>query len=473
MASTPGPSRFRHRIREIELSPSLSTRDVAIKLLVDGTTTYKPRSIEAGQPLCWKNQLLICDVALDTEISIHVIEKRRLHQDQVRVLKYRVADVANTDEISLESDDRALSATLRFFGNEMAKDWCTRALAKVPSAQGGMSSLVGKTDRAFQALISFGDVIGMLDPTRSANIVIGLCSEAWENLEQQRRQNIALNDLVEGLAAIIPSINSAEELANANLGRTITDMLYLIEDVSVFILGYKSDGSFAQPMYSPFNSSIREKADAFIARFQKLKDGFDRGIHLQTLKTQQLEKLNELNPVGHASYNPDRACMPNTRMHIIDAILDWAQNDNEATHIYWIHGFAGLGKSSVATSVCQRLEDQGILAASFFCRRDDPDLRDPRRVLNTIVYGLATRYEPYGLKVAKAIQDDAQLCASHIQRRYAGLVHKPRQSLGKTGPGCTYVIVVDALDECEGRDNRAPLLACLRSMGQLVPWLKL
>ncbi|KAG8741983.1 hypothetical protein FRC10_002141 [Ceratobasidium sp. 414] len=233
---------------------------------------YKPRLIQANQRLCWTNQLLICDVTLDTEISIRVIEKRLLHEDQVGVLKYRIADIANMDEISLESHNRGFTTTLRFFGNEMAKDWYTRALARVQpaQAQGAISSLVEKTDNAFQALINFGDVIG-------------------KHLGQQRRQNIALNDLVERLAAIAPSLHSAEELANADLGRTITDMLYLIEDVSVFILGYRSDGSFAQSMYSPFKSSTQETANAFIDRFQRLKDGFDRGIHLQTLKTQQLE----------------------------------------------------------------------------------------------------------------------------------------------------------------------------------------
>ncbi|KAG8741986.1 hypothetical protein FRC10_002144 [Ceratobasidium sp. 414] len=278
-----------YEVSKIELNPTLSRRDVAAKIVVNGTTTHKLRSIEAGQPLCWKNQLLICDVALDAEILIHLVEKRRLHQDQVGVLKYRIADVANVDEISLESNNRAFTATLRFFGNEMAKDWHARALAEVRPTQGGISSLIGRTDRAFQALINFGDVIGKFDPTGSANIVVGLCGEAWEHLGQQRRQNVALNDLVQGLAAIVPSLHSAEELASANLGRTAADMLYLIEDVSVFILGYSLDGSLAQSMYSPFNSSTQEKADAFIARFQKLKDEFDRGIHLQTLQTLQLE----------------------------------------------------------------------------------------------------------------------------------------------------------------------------------------
>jgi hypothetical protein len=183
--------------------------------------------------------------------------------------------------------------------------------------------------------------------------------------------------------------------------------------------------------------------------------------------------LKELCPVGHASYNPDRLCIPGTRVHVINTIDSWSQDGSTEQRLLWIYGFAGLGKSSIATSVCQRLEEQNVLAASFFCKRDDPELRDPPRLLNTIVYGLAIRYKPYAKRaVTNAIQEDMQLCTSHIQRRYKGLVQNPLKSLGMTRSVDPLVIVVDALDECEKVESRGSLLKHLRDMCELVPWLK-
>ncbi|KAG8708617.1 hypothetical protein FRC09_001132 [Ceratobasidium sp. 395] len=184
-------------------------------------------------------------------------------------------------------------------------------------------------------------------------------------------------------------------------------------------------------------------------------------------------EIDELEPVEHARYNPGQACMSGTRAALIDNIISWAQNDTAQKRIYWIYGFAGLGKTSVAASVCRQLDGQNMLAASFLCKRDDPDLRNPLRIFNTIVHGLATCYKPYGLAVARAIRGDVQLCSSHIPRRYIGLVKKPVQSLLDTGPASIYTVVVDALDECEGSDTRASLFSYLRNMSQLMPWLKL
>jgi hypothetical protein len=182
--------------------------------------------------------------------------------------------------------------------------------------------------------------------------------------------------------------------------------------------------------------------------------------------------LEKLSPVGHATYNPHRVCIPGTRVHVVDGIASWSQNGNTDERLLWVYGFAGLGKSSIAASVCERLEEQNILAASFFCKRDDPELRDPHRLLNTIVYGLASSYSPYERAVTKAIQEDLQLCTSHIQRRYKGLVHNPLKIIGVSPSASTFVIVIDALDECEKGESRGQVLKCLRDLCQLVPWLK-
>ncbi|KAG8794017.1 hypothetical protein FRC12_000806 [Ceratobasidium sp. 428] len=180
-----------------------------------------------------------------------------------------------------------------------------------------------------------------------------------------------------------------------------------------------------------------------------------------------------LAPTGHASFNPDRACMPDTRVRTIDDILAWSHDFDSNQRLLWVYGFAGLGKTSIAASICKRLEEQDMLAASFFCKRDDPAQRDARCVLNTIVHGLAIKCSAYKQAVVKAIQADSQICTGYMQRRYTSLVEEPLKSTNQLNTTKGLVVVVDALDEIANDEHRSALLNYLRAMCRLVSWLKI
>lgn len=187
--------------------------------------------------------------------------------------------------------------------------------------------------------------------------------------------------------------------------------------------------------------------------------------------------LNQLQPVKKSGYNLDRACMDGTREHIIADLVAWTEESPSTTSqpkcMLWIHGQAGIGKSSIASSICGRLADKRLLAASFFCKRDDPDLHDPLGIINTIVHGLASRCREYGEAVAAAIEDDRELCMAHTMHvRYNGLIKQPLQALKYLVISHSLVILVDALDECGTRESRRNLVKHLLDMSQLVPWLK-
>jgi hypothetical protein len=182
--------------------------------------------------------------------------------------------------------------------------------------------------------------------------------------------------------------------------------------------------------------------------------------------------LRELKPVGRARYDSTRACLPGTRTRIIGEITGWPQSGDASEGLLWVHGHAGLGKSSIAASVCQDLDDKKLLAASFFCKRDDPERRDPQRVLATIIDGLAARYPPYLHVVAAAIQEDPQLSSSPIQMQYDKLVENLLRAPTMSNPATSHVVVIDALDECGTQETRRQLLMYLHKLSQLTPWLR-
>jgi hypothetical protein len=169
--------------------------------------------------------------------------------------------------------------------------------------------------------------------------------------------------------------------------------------------------------------------------------------------------------------------MAGTRTAILDYLVDRASkpgsqnnpsNDSSAGRMYWLYGSPGLGKTSIANSLCNRLHENKNLGGSFFCRRDDPILREPKRVLPTLVSKLAGMWGPYRKLVAQALQDDPQLDPE--SRRGEALFSLLGQV--QKHPPRTLVLVVDALDECGDYDTRNQLLKCLLETCSRVSWIK-
>ncbi|KAG8792121.1 hypothetical protein FRC12_007121 [Ceratobasidium sp. 428] len=368
---------------------------------------------------------------------------------------------------------------LQLMDHEEAKRVYMLALDKVQRIESRQTRLntSGKLVSGFKTLLDLGSTLSELDPTGGAKVAFWVCSMAWERVEKQEEQDDTLDDLIEQLAKLTPTIKSVRDVANANLEGTVTAMLNLIEDASLFILKYKSQSIWEHILYSAIGSTAQDRIRDILDEFKKLKEEYDRKVATQTLVAAQMAydqtSIDKLVPAGHASFNPDRACMQDTRVRAIDDMLAWSRDFDSSQRLLWVYGFAGLGKSSIAASVCKRLEEQDMLAASFFCKRDDPAQRDARCVLNTIVYGLAMKCPAYKQAVAKAIQADSQICTGHMQKRYTSLVEEPMRIIGKSNATKGLVVVVDALDETVNDEYRSALLTYLQSMCGLVSWLRI
>jgi NACHT domain len=196
------------------------------------------------------------------------------------------------------------------------------------------------------------------------------------------------------------------------------------------------------------------------------------------LQTEDSRLLDRLNPVNALSYYEGRSCMKDTRKSILDHIVAWAEppleNSNESNgstrhNMFWLYGSPGLGKTSIANSLCQRLHATGNLGGSFFCRRDDPVLCDPNRVMPTLLYRLAWMWNPFRDLVVQALREDPNLnpdwtgCALLLKHLYS-LDDRPQTAL---------VLVIDALDESGEPQPRARLLKCLAELCTRVNWLKI
>ncbi|QRW13289.1 hypothetical protein RhiLY_12288 [Ceratobasidium sp. AG-Ba] len=473
--------RFRY---QIQLSPQEWPHDIKVEIFVEGKKAYGLKKIEKMKLLHWTGLILPCDVHEGSRITIQITELRMLRAKLFCQGSYEITNAITDSTIRAESKDLSFSVYVRVLNQSTAEQVYKEALetAQRMERQRGSSGKGGKAGEVLKTLLDFCKKATNLDPTGGATAAFSVCVMAWQQLEEQEKRDETLNAVFGSLVRLKPSIEQIEKVAENDLKETVTDIVNLIEDVSVFVLNSRSSNRFAQVFLNA--SNVEEAVAQFDGRFRSLKDEFDRRLQVQQYLAMEAERkraqaersrarLMELRPVDLASYNPSRRCLAGTRLSIIDTIVSWTRAENGAPSFAWVHGLAGLGKSTIAASVCEIIHEDGALASSFFCRRDTPELRDPRRLLMTVVCGLAQRWEAYGTLVAGVIKNDIELHTKHLLPLYNSLVAVPLANIAQIEkPSKTYTIVVDALDECGDSTTRKELLTCFRNMTQLVPGLK-
>ncbi len=115
-------------------------------------------------------------------------------------------------------------------------------------------------------------------------------------------------------------------------------------------------------------------------------------------RTEQDFLFRRLKPV-ETGYHHDLRCMDGTRQSLLNQITDWVANKSSQENVlqrnaYWFYGSPGIGKTSLAHSICASLHERNHLAGAFFCRRDDPNLSDPINILPTNLPYSVPPFEP-------------------------------------------------------------------------------
>ena len=166
--------------------------------------------------------------------------------------------------------------------------------------------------------------------------------------------------------------------------------------------------------------------------------------------------------------------MEGTRESILHQVISWVtdpqeKNDAPRSNTYWLYGSPGIGKTSLAHSICASIHDRERLAGAFFCRRDDPNLSKPRNILPTLINKLAGIFPPFRTIVANRLRNDPNLSPESMKGSlFLDFIRDlPRQ------PKHALVFVLDALDECGDDQSRPALLKVLIDAAAHAPWLKI
>ncbi|KAJ7238072.1 hypothetical protein B0H12DRAFT_1254446 [Mycena haematopus] len=154
---------------------------------------------------------------------------------------------------------------------------------------------------------------------------------------------------------------------------------------------------------------------------------------------------------------PQPNCHPETRTKMLQDLYEWSFGTDATSDVFWLHGPAGAGKSAIAQSFCTKLWSEQRLGASFFFKRGHPSRGIGHKLFPTVACQLAVCLLELKQAISQIVEDDPFIVDQALSVQLQKLIIEPCQKIIFR---CTLVIVIDGLDECEGKEIQCEIL-CL------------
>jgi hypothetical protein len=152
--------------------------------------------------------------------------------------------------------------------------------------------------------------------------------------------------------------------------------------------------------------------------------------------------------------------MKDTRVGILNELERWSK-DPGAPPIFWLAGMMGVGKTSVAWSFCEKLNERGTLGGSFFCSRTgSASLKEVKRIIPTLAHHLALKNKAFRIALNEQLDQEPDAAYKYFDRQIQFLLKNPLAAHSALD-NSAFVMVIDALDECSENEATADMLKAL------------
>ena len=153
-------------------------------------------------------------------------------------------------------------------------------------------------------------------------------------------------------------------------------------------------------------------------------------------------------------------CLKNTRCNVINDVMEWIADDsNEGKKVLWVYGLAGSGKSTLSTTIAERMLGLHRLGAFFFFNRDIPQ-RNSTTLIRTLAFRLAMFDPRFDAAISRALTNKDNIAEMPLAFQFESLLSANALKSVEWSGG-PIVFIIDALDECGNEKDRRILMQVL------------
>ncbi|KAF8189404.1 hypothetical protein BJ912DRAFT_903487 [Pholiota molesta] len=151
---------------------------------------------------------------------------------------------------------------------------------------------------------------------------------------------------------------------------------------------------------------------------------------------------------------PPSECHPGTREKILQFAMEWA--NKPLSQILWIHGPINGGKTTIAQTLCRRLQESGQLGGDIFFSRET--YSDPYTLFPTLAYQLAKIHPSFAKTLDRDLFNTS--IAADLQTQLENLIVGPLLKIPWTN---IHVFVIDGFDQIGQESDQISILQLLES----------
>ena len=164
----------------------------------------------------------------------------------------------------------------------------------------------------------------------------------------------------------------------------------------------------------------------------------------------------------------DPLCLQDTRVDVLNQIKAWADGGDERC-IFWLNGMAGTGKSTIARTLAQEYYNRKRLGASFFFSRGVEDRSHAGKLFTTIAVQLAHILSALKQHICTAVDEHNDIAGQSQRDQWKHLILQPLSKLTANSCQSPLILVIDALDECDGDKDVKGILQLFAEAKSLKP----